>query len=282
MDRGYVSRLAAVLGVVLFIVASVVIAARWFPSGSQSVIDALNHPDFGSIVTIMTDHVLAYVLIGFAVVNYHAILRFVSRTIRPTDAQIVGKWYVARYFKKNNSCQVINEEWYIRRDWSSRYNVKIRDFWKGDWKYGRLAYNERDRFNILLIGANHQQQSLVCFQTNIAQGHDTRVLGLGVGDDSQYILSARVYLASRSKLPGAYIRKIIDDATAQFQARNGNCPLLQLPTDVISKVFDDNPLPDLTESETDKSAVIVGVFDAFSAMLVAAVRPLAWKRRSME
>jgi hypothetical protein len=181
--------------------------------------------------------------------------------VRPTDAQVIGDWHVSRYLKKNNKTEIITERWCIRRAWSSQYEVKIYD-WDGNWKSsGRVMYNERDRLNILLYGANHRQQSLICFQMNIPEHNDSRILGLGVGDDNQYVLSTRVYLASRTVLDDVCIEKIINAATDKLRTTAKNGRLFQLSTGIISKVFDDNPLPNISEVPNREHT---GTTDVFS------------------
>jgi hypothetical protein len=246
MDKGFVSRIAMVLlGIIVLFLISVGIITSLFPDQRQVIVSAASRINLDSTATSIINYAINYALLGFALINYRAILSFVRQTVKRTDAQIVGDWHVSRYIKKNNKSEIFTERWRIGRDWrTSRYTVQIYEDWKGDWKSsGRVMYNERDRLNILLDGTNHHQQSSVCFQVNIPRHNDSRILGLGVGDDSQYVLSARVYLAARKRLDDARIRKVIDGATNKLRTDGANGPLFQLPVDIISKVFEDNPLP---------------------------------------
>ena len=200
--------------------------------------------DYNELLKALIDHILLVTIFGVAAFNYKRISIFVQKYIKPTDAQTTGKWYVSRYVKKNGTLEIITEKWLIKRNITrSSYCVTTHEKAIYGWNTsGELIYNERDRFNILLNGSDHKQQSLICFQSNIPRNANSRILGIGVGDDSQYVLSARVYFASRIRLPDEHVQSVIDDATAKLSAPNNN-QMFQLPTNVISEVLGRHPIP---------------------------------------
>lgn len=266
--------LIVLVAILVVLVGSIEAINHFSPNLQLDTIGILSHFNIDAIIADLIDHEITYVLIALAALNYRGLLRFVRRTIKPTDAQIAGDWYVSRYVKKNNLSEIITERWRIQRDWYSKYNIKTFAFWNGSWTVeGQLVYNERDRFNILLNGTNHKQQSLICFQASIPRDHDTRLLGLGVGDDSQYVLSARVYFASRDRLPDDYIKKVVDEATAQFHASDKSNPLLQLPTEIISNVFEKHRLPEISEESDRKNNRAFGIFASRRASFAKVVAP---------
>jgi hypothetical protein len=182
------------------------------------------------------------------VFNFRAIRQLLRSGVEETDAQIIGKWYVYRYGKKHGTLSLmgLNDEWHIRRTLGRTYAVRI-DRPPNTIKItGRVVYKERDRLNILVTGSDHKQQSLISFHLTIPTikedgAYDSRLLGISVGDDSDYVLSARVYFACKAKLPKAYVESVIEAATDYL--RTGQGTLLQMPASAISEIFKSNPLP---------------------------------------
>jgi hypothetical protein len=267
MDKGVLSRIAIVLvGIMIF---SSILGGTFHYLSLEQRQAIFNVASFGSIAAIVTG-VISSAVFTLLILNFRIVGSFVRQTIEPADHQITGDWYVSRYLKENNKSEVCTDKWYIGRGWSGGYNVKIPyaddDGW--DWELsGRILYNERDRLNILLDGANHRQQSLISFQMNIPRTNDTRILGLGVGDDCQYVLSTRVYLASRHRLDDNHIKKVIDNATDKLRTNGANSPLSQLPTDIISTVFQDNFPPEISEASNNERKRTTGVFETLSMIL---------------
>jgi hypothetical protein len=160
--------------------------------------------------------------------------------------------------KKHDKVSLLTNRWRISRGIITRgfnYKMVVRDGKKTpvySATAGSLVYNERDRFNILIAGNDHRQQSLVCFQSSIRNADDTRLLGIGAGDDHQYVLSVRIYMASRELYPDEYIKGILDDASEKLRTYGGDCKLLQLPPHIISEILANHPVPQpITEPESN-------------------------------
>jgi hypothetical protein len=205
---------------------------------------------------------LSTALIALLVANYRWIQHLVNRLTNPEDAYITGKWYIYRYSKKDGIVRKLVTEWKIGRDLFDRYriyNSKTKDIYDektrdNDAKLsGSVVYNERDRLNILVTGANHKQQTLMCFQMNIPVNKKTRVLGVGVGDDADYVLGSRIYLASRAEINESAF-SIIDEATSHMKQGD---KLLQLPPCDIISIFEKYPPPEEPSSETAKRNAIL-------------------------
>lgn len=181
-------------------------------------------------------NVVSAILIAIALLNYRGIIQFIRRRIKPTDGQIIGTWYVSRYLKKNTDVSILTEKWRIVRDLSSRYRVIMCDEHAG--KYGGIVeYNERERLNINITGVDHNQHGFVSFQLTIPRIDDSRMFGLGVGEDANYFLSARIYLASRIRYEDAYVRQLLDEAHGVLLSTGTACPLIQLPPERITAVL---------------------------------------------
>jgi hypothetical protein len=188
------------------------------------------------------DHIAAVVLLSLISFNYRAILRFLRESLKPTDGQIVGNWFVSRFIVKHGAHSILTERWKIARGLSSRYIVIMYQDAKKYMNFsGIVAYNERDRLNLLISGLDHHQQSLVCFETNIPRSDDSRMLGLGVGDDYNYFLTTRIYFASRTQYSNAYIEHILLEATSALRSDHSATPLLRLNPEVIANVLGKYP-----------------------------------------
>ncbi len=209
------------------------------PAIRQSLLALLSMAPRGIV-----ENIASAILVSVVALNYRAILRFLQRRLKPTDGQIVGTWFVSRFIKKNTQLSVLTEEWIIVRSLGGRYVVRMHFDAKVYMTFsGLVQYNERDRLNILINGVDHHQQSLVCFQTNIPRADDSRMLGLGVGDDSNYFLTTRVYLASRVRYGDDYVSDILNEASAAVLTGTGAGPMLQLTPDVIAATLGKHPLP---------------------------------------
>lgn len=245
MERGTIYRLSAAIVGIAFLTGSLVLFLHFYAPGAlANFYGTIRSLDLTHLMKAYLDKVILAAITAVFIANYRAVIGFVRRTTRPTDEQVIGRWYVYRYARKNDESTMLADEWNISRTLASRYKVTISGHQRyyGYHTHGELVYHERDRFNILLRGRDHQQQSLICFQANIPRSDDSRTLGLGVGDDAQYVLSARVYLASRRRFVDSYAAKLIDDATAKLRTLDTECPLLQLPVTVISGVLA-HPIP---------------------------------------
>jgi hypothetical protein len=191
---------------------------------------------------------IAGAISGIVTFNFRVIRKLLRPSIEKIDSQIIGKWHVYRYGSKRGVLSLLglNEVWEIRRTPVRTYSVRI-DTPPNEVKItGRIVYKERDRLNILLTGIDHKQQSLISFPLTILSlnddgTYDSRLLGIGVGDDSDHVLTSRVYFASKSKLPEDYVKVVIGAATSYL--RNGQSNLLQMPASAISEIFKSNPLP---------------------------------------
>jgi hypothetical protein len=197
---------------------------------------------------------IVLLIIAILTYQFRAVRRLLRLSLERTDEQIVGDWYIYRAGKKNGNLKLLglDEKWRIRRTFAGVYNVRIVMSDKGNEITGTVMYKERDRLNILLTGVNHKQQSLVSFQLSIPSSTtdashsedtlvDSRMLGIGVGDDSDYVLTARVYLASKSRLPKDHVETLLDAATKQLRSNEGR--LLQLSSTEITRIFKDSPMP---------------------------------------
>ena len=206
-----------------------------------------NHPS--QIIIDIVRGVVILAAVRFLAFDFRAICQLLRSSIEATDAQIIGKWYVYRYGNKHGTLSLmgLDEAWKIRRTLTRTYAVRI-DMPPNEVKItGKIVYKERDRLNILMTGIDHKQQSLISFPLTIPflKGddgtYDSRLLGIGVGDDSDYVLSTRVYLASKVKLPKDYAESVIEAATSYLRTSQGN--LLQMPASAISEIFKSKPLP---------------------------------------
>ncbi len=187
-------------------------------------------------------HLLALAFVAFVGSQFRAISNLLKRVTENTDEQIVGKWYIYRYGNKYCSQYWMASEWDIFRSITTgRYLIAQQRGTQQITVRGEIVYKERDRFNVLLTGRNHKQQSLVSFQLTIPSNRDPRMIGLGVGDDADYQLSTRVYLASRVPVPRDLAAAVIDDATSLL--RSCKSDLLQLPITAIAEIFFRHPLP---------------------------------------
>jgi hypothetical protein len=216
--------------------------------GRQVVVSIPSGGRSGNVV----DNIIATVVVSFIVLNYRAIWRFLRRTVRPTDQQIVGEWWVYRFVKKYGRTRLAVDRWIIERDLYSNYNVRMERLRGEAATYsttrGRLVYNERDRFNILVTGINHQQQSLVSFESSIPRDKESGILGLGLGDDAEYNLSLRVYLAYRYEIPEQHARDVLEYASELLNTANEDAKFVQLTRHMVSRVFEKYPPPgDCTE-----------------------------------
>ncbi len=252
MERNFIYRLLIVMAVIISVSVIVLIFSFVISKSDNNFLTYLYNLPYSLKGAV--DNIISVIAITIALYNYRVILNFIRRSIKATDKQIISKWYVSRHIKKNNKIDVLTDVWHIRRSISGKYEVYMYNYENDYVKKGELVYNERDRFNILLIGSDHKQQSLVCFQTNIPKKSDTRLLGLGVGDDSQYFLTTRVYLASRVKFPIEYINAVLLDASKSMLYCANETPMVQLPPHLISEVLGRHPIPDLgTQTKEDIS-----------------------------
>lgn len=247
MDKGATFR-----SIILVLVAGAIATAGWvaFASHKLASLEA-SWQLLGSAVTYvqpyyegMVSHILAGFAVAFVLFNYNAVLAFVRRSLTSTDALVIGPWYVYRYTKTLGKPMLLKDLWTVRRNFSRRYVVDIipyRNTRRNAYK-GRVIYNERDRFDILLEGTDHKEQSLICFKTRIPTSGDTRMLGLAVGDDADYVLSSRIYMASRKDLPLEYVHAVLDDATEAMKTDSKD-QLIQLTTKLSLEAFARNTLP---------------------------------------
>lgn len=250
MERGTVIRLALVI-LALAIVASVITAICSTSIGNELIMHFSSwsreyvEPLYGGI----TEHIIAAFGLAFISFQYRSILSFLRRSIQSTDELIIGTWNIYRYTKSQGEIVLLTDVWTIRRNLSRKYAVSMRSSAKNKISayMGWIIYNERDRFSVLLEGFNHKEQSLISFSPRIPVSGDTRTLGLGLGDDADYILSSRIYLASRTALPHEHVKEILNDASACI--RKGDEQLIQLPSHVISEIFVRHPLPKIQEPD---------------------------------
>lgn len=220
-------------------------------------------------IRVVTE-ILALAFVGLLGSQYRLIVGLLRHAIEVTDEQIIGRWYVYRYGQKHHIQYWIKGEWNITRSrLRGTYKVAQTRHNSGVRIDGEVVYKERDRLNILLTGINHKQQSLVSFQTTIPSNYDRRMLGVGVGDDADYFLGSRVYLASRVSLSDELARAIIDDATGALRACGNG--LLQLPMTKIAEIFSRYPVP---ESEMQS-----GEDEQSSGWTIWLARTTAWARK---
>jgi hypothetical protein len=236
VSEGYVSARALLAGIEPLAVVTI-----------ANLVDAI---DLKSRTSGVFDAVAGATFVAFVATNYRAILKFARRCIKSTHSHIVRKWYVYRYLKKNNDFIFRGETWEIYRALDRRYKVKIQDETLGHTrKAGSVLYTERGRLTIELMGSDHDQESTVAFFCTIPTDGDTRMLGIGIGDDSQLTLSTRVYLACGDKLDEDYARAILDEASGRLRSDEPVSPLMQLSTPLVSDVLSNHPLPSRQRSE---------------------------------
>jgi hypothetical protein len=199
--------------------------------------------DFGNLTRDTIAHVLAFAFVALIGFQFRAISNLLRRVTERTDEQIVGKWYVYRYGNKHGTEYWMSAEWEIFRSLTTgTYLIAQSRGQRHITIHGQVICKERDRFNILITGLNHKQQSFVSLQLTIPSNHDPRMLGVGVGDDADYQLSARVYLVSRIPVDEELAKAIIDDGTGTLRASQNK--LLQLPITTIGEVFRRHPIPE--------------------------------------
>ena len=256
MDKDTTIR-AFVIASVIALATGLILMLLAFP-GAHRLAEQLgswNQTHFQPIYDGAVEDVIAAAAVAFFLFNIRSVLDFLRLSLARTDALIIGDWHVYCYTKTQGEVMLLRDLWTIGRTLSRQYAVSIMSLNK-DRKLaheGSLVCNERDRFSILLEGADHKEQSLVCFVPRIPAGRDSRTLGLGVGDDADYFLSARVYLASRRDLPEEGVRAVLDDASRSI--RNGSQEqLIQLSPSLISEIMLRNPMPpDLLKTEEEAS-----------------------------
>jgi hypothetical protein len=205
--------------------------------------------DPSQLITDIVKQLIILAILGVVTINFRATRQLLRRGIEKTDAQIIGKWHVYRYGSKHGVLSLLglNEVWEIRRAITRNYAVRIYTPRNEVRTTGRVVYKERDRLNILMTGIDHKQQSLISFPLTIPFHNDddgtddSRLLGIGVGDDSDHVLTSRVYIASKVKLPEYHVKSVIGAATNYL--RIGQSNLLQMPANAISEIFKSNPLP---------------------------------------
>jgi hypothetical protein len=242
-----------IVAITMLIVSGALLSLGYlFSENARNFADYIDNLD--DSIRDVAVHIGSVVLITAMIWNYHFILRFIRKSIKPTDTQIIGLWYVSRYFKKNSTLRVSTSQWLISRNINGEYDVKIKSTAsENGGKVARVVYNERDRLNILITGRDHNQQSLVCFQPTLPSEPDSRILGLGLGDDDQYVLSCRIYFASRILLPAAYIEEVLKDATETLRGYEINSPLIQLPSHIMTEILSRNPLPEASMSAVNSN-----------------------------
>jgi hypothetical protein len=183
---------------------------------------------------------LGTIIAGFLTVNSRAIIGLLRRTLQRTDKQITDQWHIYRWSMKHGRLEWVHSVWNIRRSLLTRKyvisqyggpaNTKIR---------GGVVYNERDRLNMEITGINHKQRSLIAFQTTIPAHGDKRMLGIGVGDSADYILTCRIYLGSRAEIQDDVAKALVSAATNKL--RQAPTDLLQLSIVDIAEVFKTPP-----------------------------------------
>jgi len=250
--RNYV-KFTLVLGLFAAIIVTLYFKENIF-SIMQSELIGLKSKIESAFLSILYNIIAAFALwiIG---INLNAIGAFLRRSIIPTDNLIIGKWYVYRFTVTHGSPELISDEWQIRRNLSRRYVVDvqpIKAFRHNRKSVGELIYNERDRFSILYKGRQHKEQSLICFTPRIPLYDDSRILGLGVGDDADYVLSCRPYLACRERLDDDHAKEILVDAVDTIRS-NTSTPLVQFPAHLMHDVLNRHPLPNAGVAQSNSS-----------------------------
>lgn len=193
----------------------------------------------------------------WAAFSLRTIFRFVRRLVQRTDELIAGRWYVYRYTRAGGEYVWLHDEWRIIRSLSRRYVVRMSPAVRETSRRssGEVLYNERDRLNILYNGFDHKEQSLISFSPRIPVMGDSRMLGLGVGDDGDYVLSTRVYLASRRPLPEEHAKAVIEEAGRSIAGHDLG-KVLQLPSSVILSVLAKHPMPKLAADADTRSGLL--------------------------
>jgi len=205
--------------------------------------------------------IIAAIATAIFIFNINAVGRFLRRSIAPTDELIIGPWNVYRYTKSQGKNELLYDVWTIRRNFARQYVVVIetKNSRRNQTYVGTLEYNERDRFSVKLTGVNHKQQSFISFSPRISINDDTRTIGFGVGDDADYVLSARIYVASREPLHDSHVEKLIDDVTKTI-ASGTDGKLIQLSSHNITEVLLRHPWPETkTSGKQDYGAGVVSI-----------------------
>lgn len=219
------------------------------PSILQQLIEWIETSGVPGLIINWTSAIFAFLF----VTNVRAVVLFFKRTIDKKDNLIVGDWYIYRYTISRGKPTLILDTWTIRRTpFSKTYVVDVMASTgsnRPSKSLGKLVYNERDRFSILFEGVDHKEQSLISFSPRIPVSIDTRILGLGLGDDADYMLSARPYLACRTQLSIETAEKILGDAIEALR-HEVERPTVRFSPEVMDKIFLSNPMP----NETDVSA----------------------------
>lgn len=265
---------SALRALIVVLIGVVIVGAMYAISGLSSLQPVINwtsahiDPLFESVVF----RLLGIASAAFITVNYQAVLRFVRRTLARTDELIVGKWFVYRYTKTLGKPRLLTDTWTIRRNIASQYqyDAYIAPLGRHRRRYkGRIISNERDRFSILFEGFDHKELSVISFLPRIPVDGDSRTLGLGVGDDADYVLSARIYLASRIELPEEHAKAVLDDASSAIKSGSKD-QLIQLPSDTALEILGMNPLPPNLAPEIE-----AGLWTRLSGMLRSDPKPSA-------
>lgn len=201
---------------------------------------------------------LGLIIAGIITTNSRAIIGLLRRTLQRTDEQITKQWYIHRWSMKHGRLEWVVNVWNIRRSLLTRkYLVSQYDGSTDTEIRGEIVYKERDRLNMQITGINHRQQSLIAFQTTIPAHGDKRMLGIGVGDSADYLLTCRIYLASRAAIQDDVAKELVKVATNKLRGTTDD--LLQLSIVDIAEIFKAPP----EEEPAKQSSRLFDLFSTF-------------------